>query len=131
LYSDLQNNPIDVSALGQGTDFKTIITLYNPGTTTISNLAVTQIFASGWEIRNTRFEESGAVHELDQPEYRDIRDDRVYSYLDLKPGESKRLVTVLHASYAGRFYLPPVVCEAMYDYSIRAKTLGQWVEVKR
>ena len=130
-YLDLDNNPIDVSALEQGTDFKTIVTLYNPGTSLLRNLALTQIFASGWEIRNTRFEEAGTVHELDQPEYRDIRDDRVYSYLDLKPGESKRLVTVLHASFAGQFILPPVACEAMYDYSIRAKTPGQWVEVKK
>lgn len=128
-YFDLDNNPIDVSKLKQGTDFKTIVTLYNPGTTAIKNLALSHIFASGWEIRNTRFEESGAVHELDQPDYRDIRDDRVYSYLDLKPGESKRLVTLLHSSYAGQFFLPPVACEAMYDYSIRAKTPGQWVEV--
>ncbi len=130
-WLDLNNNPVDITSLQQGTDFKVVVTLHNPGTSQIRNLALTQIFASGWEIRNTRFEESGAVHEIDLPEYRDIRDDRVYSYLDLKPGESKRLVTVLHASYAGKFVLPAVACEAMYDYSIRALIPGQWVEVKR
>ena len=29
----------------------------------------------------------------------------------------------------GRFYLPPVYCEAMYDYLIRANTAGQEVTV--
>ena len=130
-WFDLENNPIDVAALRQGTDFKTVVTLYNPGTSTLQNLALSQIFASGWEIRNTRFEETGTSHEIDQPDYRDIRDDRVYSYFDLQPGETKRLVTLLHASYAGRFFLPPVSCEAMYDYSVRAQTPGNWVEVQK
>jgi alpha-2-macroglobulin len=130
-YLDLSNRPIDIKSIGQGTDFKAIVTVHNPGPTTVANLALTQIFPSGWEIRNTRFEESGQTHELDQPDYRDIRDDRVYSYLDLKPGERKRLVTILHASYAGSFFLPAVSCEAMYDYSVRALVPGYWVEVKK
>lgn len=62
--------------------------------------------------------------------YQDIRDDRVYSYIDYLP--SGRQVTVrirLIAVYPGRFYLPSVSCQAMYDRLIRANTRGQWVEV--
>ena len=68
---------------------------------------------------------------IDIADYQDIRDDRTYSYFDLLPGETKRLVVVLHASYAGRFYLPAVSCQAMYDYSVRALQPGHWVEVKK
>jgi len=35
----------------------------------------------------------------------------------------------LNAAYAGRYYLPTVGCEAMYDKRIRASTPGKWVEV--
>ena len=52
------------------------------------NLALTQIFPSGWEIRNTRMD----LHEdkkASQITYQDIRDDRVYSYFDIKEKESK------------------------------------------
>jgi len=130
-YYDMNDREIDLENIKQGTDFKTIVRVSNTGATVVNNLALTQIFPSGWEIRNTRFEQSGATFEIDIPEYRDIRDDRVYSYFDLKAGQSKRFVTILHASFSGRYYLPAVSCEAMYDYSVRAATTGGWVSVGR
>ncbi len=130
-YLDLDNRPVDLKNLSQGKDFKAIVTISNPGPYAISNIALTQIFPSGWEIRNTRMEEGASVHELDQPDYRDIRDDRVYSYLNLNGGRSKRLVVLLHSSYAGKFYLPPVSAEAMYDHNTRAIEPGTWVEVTK
>lgn len=58
------------------------------------------------------------------------RDDRVYSYIDRLPAGSQVTVKInLCAVYPGRFYLPPVYCEAMYDYLIRANTAGQEVTV--
>ena len=74
-------------------------------------------------------EESLQQYELDLPTYRDVRDDRAYSYLDLRRGQSQSLVLVLHASYAGRFWLPAVSCAAMYDHNIQALEPGLWVEV--
>jgi len=38
-------------------------------------------------------------------------------------------VILLNASYVGRFYLPSVYCEAMYDNEINARKGGKWVEV--
>lgn len=63
------------------------------------------------------------------PTYRDIRDDRVYSFFDLRAGESKTFRVMLNASYLGKFYLPAVYSEAMYDGTINATIPGQWVEV--
>lgn len=128
-YTDLDNRPLDITRLEQGTDFKAVVTLSNQQSQTLSNLALTQIFPSGWEIRNTRMEESLQQYELDLPTYRDVRDDRAYSYLDLRRGQSQSLVLVLHASYAGRFWLPAVSCAAMYDHNIQALEPGLWVEV--
>jgi uncharacterized protein YfaS (alpha-2-macroglobulin family) len=36
-----------------------------------------------------------------------------------------------NASYLGRFYLPPVGVEAMYDATINARVVGRWVEVEQ
>ncbi|MCL2074557.1 MAG: MG2 domain-containing protein [Marinilabiliaceae bacterium] len=130
-YLDLEGKEIDISNIKQGTDFKAIVRVHNPGVVSVGNLALTQIFPSGWEIRNTRFEQTGNLHELDIPEYRDIRDDRVFSYFNLNSGQAKQFVTILHASFGGKFYMPAVSCEAMYDYSIRANSVGRWVEVRR
>lgn len=129
-YSDMNGRAIDVTKLQQGTDFMAIVTVKNPGTLGHQeNLALTQIFPSGWEIRNTRLEDIRSAHELDQPDYRDIRDDRVYSYFDLSPNKQKKLVVMLNAAYTGSYYLPAVSCEAMYNNTVSARQPGQWVEV--
>jgi uncharacterized protein YfaS (alpha-2-macroglobulin family) len=65
----------------------------------------------------------------DHGNYQDIRDDRVYTYFNLKNGEVRTFKIVLTASYAGNYYLPAITCEAMYDHSIYARTSGQVVDV--
>jgi alpha-2-macroglobulin len=129
-YTDIKGNAIDVSRLEQGTDFIAQVTLWNPGTRgRLDELALTQIFPSGWEIINNRFDPSAVVMAVDQPEYQDIRDDRIFSYLDLGQNETKRFRVKLNATYLGKYYLPAVNCEAMYDATINARNAGKWVEV--
>ncbi len=68
--------------------------------------------------------------ELPSPaRYQDIRDDRVYSYYNLAPLATKTFVVELNATYLGKFYLPTLYTEAMYDNMINAKLPGKWVEV--
>ena len=57
------------------------------------------------------------------------RADGVLSYFDLKRGESKEIPVKLTATYKGRYYLPSIYCEAMYDNSVRALKKGEWIEV--
>jgi uncharacterized protein YfaS (alpha-2-macroglobulin family) len=56
----------------------------------------------------------------------DIRDDRVLQYFSLRRGETIRFQTRLNAAYLGRYYLPSVLVEAMYDATKQARTAGQW-----
>ncbi|MCU4156691.1 alpha-2-macroglobulin [Carboxylicivirga sp. A043] len=129
-YKDLNGNTVDVSKLAQGTDFMAEVTVKNPGNFgDVENLALTQIFPSGWEIRNTRMEDIVSAHELSVPDYRDYRDDRVYSYFDLERGKHKKFVVLLNATYTGRYYLSATSCEAMYNNSVSARQPGQWVDV--
>jgi len=68
-------------------------------------------------------------------DYQDIRDDRVYTYFNLpnyyrqNQPDARVYRIQLNAAYAGRYYLPTVACEAMYDNRIRATVPGRWVEV--
>jgi hypothetical protein len=129
-YSDLDGNTLDPTQLEQGQEFVASVTVTHPGIRgSYKNMAIHQVFPSGWEINNLRLE--GAENRLsgDRPAYQDIRDDRVYSYFDLEPGQRKTFQVLLTATYAGTYYLPAVSCEAMYDRSIFARKKGQSVSV--
>jgi uncharacterized protein YfaS (alpha-2-macroglobulin family) len=125
-----KGNEIDINRLPQGTDFKVVMTVYNPGNMgTYTNMILSEIFPSGWEIVNTRLNDGSAASGQSNYDYIDIRDDRVYTYFSLSPGSRKTFVVQLSAAYRGRFYLPAFSCEAMYDASITANSEGKWVEV--
>ena len=128
-YSTLAGVPVNPEKLQQGTDLVCEVRVNNPGLKgNYSNLALVEIFPSGWEIINPRMIGEGSEAPFT---YQDIRDDRVYTYFNLGSGETKIFKMMLNASYAGKFYLPAVSCEAMYDASISARRKGKWVEVVR
>ena len=130
-YTTIEGEELDVSNIKQGTDFKAVVTVHNTGTgRDYEELALSQIFPSGWEIINTRLDDTQQYYNQGKANYQDIRDDRVYTYFDLKANERKVYTILLNASYQGKFYLPAVSVEAMYDNSIYANKKGQWVEVK-
>ena len=135
-YTNMSGEEIDVSRLEQGMDFMAEVTITNPNAHEyVNDLALTQIFPSGWEIHNTRMDEGPNVHEADVPEYQDIRDDRVYTYFSLSRfssynnHHSKTFRILLNAAYLGEYYLPAVKAESMYDNRINANEAGQWVKV--
>ena len=129
-YTDTKGKPIDPVQLEQGTEFMASISIKNPGLRgNYQNLALTQIFPSGWEINNLRLTDDENTMNTDRGNYQDIRDDRVYTYFDLSAGSVRTFKVWLTASYAGTYYLPAVSCETMYDHSIYARTKGQPVEV--
>ncbi len=129
-YTDINGHPFDVSSIRQGTDFLASVTIINPrGVENYRDMALTQIFPSGWEIHNARMDDFAAVHQSSIADYQDIRDDRVYTYFHLPMNDRKSFIIQLNAAYLGRFYLPTVYCEAMYDNRINARKPGKWVDV--
>jgi uncharacterized protein YfaS (alpha-2-macroglobulin family) len=129
-YMDTDGNPVEVTQLEQGAEFIASVRISNPGLRgAYNNLALNQIFPSGWEINNLRLEGTEDRLTGDKPTYQDIRDDRVYSYFDLKPNQTKTFRVLLTATYAGKYYLPAVSCEAMYDRSVYSRRKGREVEV--
>ncbi|MGD1892242.1 MAG: alpha-2-macroglobulin [Cyclobacteriaceae bacterium] len=75
-YEDMNARPVDVSRLPSGTNFKAVVTVTNLGLRgDFHELALTQLFPSGWEIINTRLNDTGQNQQ--NADYLDIRDDRV------------------------------------------------------
>lgn len=131
-YLSGNGQPISVLKLKQGTDFR--ITVRIKAADELSpcrNLALTQLVPSGWEISNPRIGEGGEGMQAALFTYQDFRDDRVLTFFDLAAGETKVFTFTATATYAGKFYLPGTLCEAMYDDGIGAKDKGMWVEVEK
>ncbi|HEX8460293.1 MAG TPA: alpha-2-macroglobulin family protein, partial [Segetibacter sp.] len=121
---------IDPASIKQGTDFIAKVTVKNTGQKGgYEQMALSQIFPSGWEILNTRLYNAEGAFKSSPSEYMYIRDDRVYHYFDLRQSETLNYYVQLNAAYAGRYYWPGTYCEAMYDNSISSGVSGKWVEV--
>lgn len=126
-----QGAAIDVTKLKQGTDFVAKVTITNPGKRgAYTQMALSQIFPSGWEILNTRMYNSEGAFQSSPADYMDIKDDRVYHYFNLNPNQTLTYYVQLNAAYLGKFYWSGAYAEAMYDNSISAGVGGKLVEVE-
>lgn len=139
-YANLNGTPLSVNDIIQGTDFMAITSISNiSGTSDYTNLALTHIIPSGWEIYNERIIASetenaaadGSGQSVSKYSYQDIRDDRVLTYFNLRRGETKVFTVRLQATYAGNFILPAVQCEAMYDVNVQARSKAGRTTVSR
>jgi uncharacterized protein YfaS (alpha-2-macroglobulin family) len=127
-YLNSKGDKIDITELKQGTDFIAQVTVENTTSNFVDNIALTEIFPSGWEIINTRFTNFGNF-KSDNATYTDIRDDHVNFYFDLDSRKSKTFNVLLNASYLGKYYLFGIQAEAMYDNDYLTRTKGQWIKV--
>ncbi len=101
---------------------------------TITNIALTDRFPAGLEIENPRLNRGGVVDWIDAEaqwnlDYLDIRDDRLTAFGSLAKGEKRTLVYALRAVTSGRFTLPPVEAEAMYNPQVWAREAGGKITV--
>ncbi len=127
-YVNKSGNSIAVTSLSQGTNFIAEVKITNTKAVNVKDVALAEIFPSGWEIINTRFTDFGSFAD-NKVEHTDIRDDRVNFYFDLKANQTKTFRILLNASYLGSYYIPGIQCEAMYDNDFAVHTKGKWVKV--
>ena len=147
-YKDMKGESLDPSKLEQGQDFVAEFAVRHPGNRApLRQLALSSVFPSGWEIRNTRMDPTQAMTsqtskkpragawflrpetEFSMFEHQAFRDDRVHTYFHLKTGEQKVFRFFLNAAYLGTYRLPQSKVEAMYDPGVHARTQGMKVEV--
>jgi alpha-2-macroglobulin len=115
-----------------------VVHLTNTTGERVSNVALVDRFAAGWEVENPRlgrdhtpdFLQTGAEWSID---HMNLRDDRMEVFGALGPGETVTFAYALRAVTAGEYTVPPVEAEAMYDPRIwarsqagTARVLGPW-----
>jgi hypothetical protein len=114
-YTDKNGNPINTSQLKVGTDVLVYMMVQNPSEYRVTELALEYYLPSGWELVNERMSgddaNAGAKHI-------DYRDDRAYFYFDLMPKSSKTFMLKANATYEGKYMIPAVRCEDMYNAAI-------------
>jgi alpha-2-macroglobulin len=130
-YFQKDGTALDFDQLRQGQQFYAEVQLSQPSNFgQQQQLALRMVVPPGFEIVNNRLDGSLQLVGGQQAEYVDIRDDRLSAYFDLGPGREFKQRIELVATYAGKFYLPGVICEAMYSPQPYAADKGKWIEIK-
>ncbi|MEZ4910526.1 MAG: MG2 domain-containing protein [Saprospiraceae bacterium] len=111
-----------------GEDITILVTVTNPEALPLENLALNVKMPSGWELLNPRLYATRNVQ--NNFTYQDYRDDRVYTFFNLKAKGSETFVFKAKASYRGNFFLPSVTCEHMYKGNIYARMASDRVSIK-
>ncbi|MEM7588479.1 MAG: hypothetical protein AAF560_34140, partial [Acidobacteriota bacterium] len=134
-YRDAAGDPLTpAQGVALGDLIYVELTLRNNSAERVSNIALVDRIPAGWEIENPRLGRGGAIGWLDtnalwQVDHLDLRDDRIELFGHLERGETRRVVYAARAVTAGRFTVPPVEAEAMYDPRIWAREGMQRVEI--
>jgi len=135
-WHDESGKSINPGSLKQGTTFYGKFRARNTGpVSAVSEIALTQLLPSGWQIENTRLNNTLLPDwtnslNLNKEDYLDIRDDRAMWFFDLTGTEAKEFVLKINCVSAGDFWLPGTLLEAMYNNDYKAKTDGRKVHVE-
>ena len=121
------NEKILLEDIHEGDDIVARINLKNKSPLLVSDIAISHLIPSGMVLRHDRL--SGRQLESSSYDYQDVRDDRVYTYLSLKPGSETEIRVRLHAQFQGHFFMPPIRAEAMYDAQVYAETESKWFKI--
>jgi uncharacterized protein YfaS (alpha-2-macroglobulin family) len=131
-YLNSDNRIIDITNIKQGDDFIAEIIIENPATEpNLENVAIEFTAPAGIEIINPRLTDSEDAINESSYTYRDYRDNKVYTFTDLRSGEKKVFRFRINATFVGEFYFPPVYCSQMYNDAINARTESRVVRISK
>lgn len=118
VYLDRWGYPLDYQNIKQSDVVVAKITMTTQADN-LDNVIITDMLPAGLEIENPRLGSRNVISWIGNksivPDYMDIRDDRLNIYLNLRKGRTVKFYYMLRAVTTGRFVLPPVKGEAMYD----------------
>lgn len=123
---------VNLGSVRQG-DLLVLETRVRSGAGPVWNVAVVQLLPSGLEVENPRLETTETLTwatRARQPRHLDLRDDRILVFTDLPANSWVHFYTLARAVSPGKFRLPPVQVEAMYDPALRATGERGEIEVK-
>ena len=128
-YADEANNSLKLKDLKQGQEIVLKVKIRNTDILDQENLALTVKAASGWEIINPRLYTTNEDKQ-NNFNYQDFRDDKVYTYFQLKKNEEVLYAFRFKANLKGDYYLPSVFCENMYDGDVYARNQASRTIIK-
>lgn len=129
-YINKEGSSVNPSELEMGTEFFAKVTVRNIGSEDyFEDIALNQTFPSGWEIINERMDNMSSGFSNSSYDFRDIRDDRVYTFFSIRRSSSKVFYTKLIATYEGSYYEPATSASSMYRNDIFASKPGKWIKV--
>ena len=135
-YTDIADSEAldldDTPEVTQGADIAITVDITNTSKSKVEHIALTLPVAAGWEIHNANYalkSDKDKHHPINQADYQDVRDDRVYSYFSLEKKQTKTFRILVNASYSGRYYLPAISASAMYNGNMQAREKGKWITI--
>ncbi|KWN65285.1 MG2 domain-containing protein [Burkholderia ubonensis] len=146
-YTDTSGKPLDKVTLGQEIDVH--VKIRATGSASVGNVAIVDLLPGGFDpviapppatdaqdgngdadgadaasAANARWRSPiGVAGSTWQPEYADVREDRVVIY-GTATTDVREFVYRIKASNAGRFVVPPAYGESMYDRRVQAQSPG-------
>ncbi|MDQ3301375.1 MAG: MG2 domain-containing protein, partial [Myxococcota bacterium] len=122
-------DPAATDAIKLGDVLFVEVQLENTSGVTIQNIALVDRLPAGFEIENPRLGRTQKIDWLDPVhiwalDFMNMRDDRLQAFGALGPKTSKKIVYTVRAVTSGKFTIPPVEAEAMYDPTLWARAKG-------
>jgi uncharacterized protein YfaS (alpha-2-macroglobulin family) len=134
-FYDEEGSPITLESIKQGEGFWVRYRVRSTTHEMLSQLALSSLFPSGWEIINMRLEGTEAPEWVEnlRPSngtFMDIRDDRVNWFFDLGYSGEANFLVKCNPTFKGTYKLPPITVEPMYSPDYYARIGGGEVSVK-
>ncbi len=131
VYTDMDNNNINLNSLKQGDDFYASVYVTNTSNEYQENIALTHLIPANCELYGTSnyVLSNGALYPQ-SIDYQDIRDDKVMTYFNLNRGQTRCVKVKLQVVYAGSFIVPAIQAEVMYKPEIMGRTKASEMSIK-
>ena len=133
VFLDRDGNPQNLDTVRQG-DLIVIRTRVRSVAGPVQNVVVSNLLPSGLEVENPRLDTTETLPWIasagKKPDHVDLRDDRILMFLDLPANAWQSAYALVRAVTPGRFRLPPIQAEAMYDGALRASGPRATLEVQ-
>ncbi|MFN0201366.1 MAG: alpha-2-macroglobulin family protein [Bacteroidia bacterium] len=134
-YLDRKGVPILTNTFAQGQLVVCKIELQG-GQRSVKRIAISDLVPSGFEIDNPRLRPTTELSWIRdaankfEPEYMDIRDDRLILFTDINAKETKTYYYMLRVINIGKFQLPAITAESMYEAAVHSSNGAKTLIVK-
>ncbi|MBC7885153.1 MAG: hypothetical protein H7X99_06740 [Saprospiraceae bacterium] len=128
-YYNATRKKSGMAGIKLGDDIIISVKISNPSALEVSDLALNLKMPAGWELINPRLYETETSKNTGNYIYQDYKDDRVYTFFNLRAGGSETYSFKSKAAFTGDFYMPALSCEHMYKGTVYARTKTQRVAI--